>query len=62
MPKCGFCDKPAVVNYQKTWLRFVIIGEDYQSPTIEPDIEEPTGEDNVHLCVDHEMKWLEGGI
>ena len=59
--KCDFCKRGAVVNYQKTWTKYNIVNEDYQKKDIDAlDIEEPTGEDNLHLCKKHEEVFLNG--
>lgn len=63
MIKCDYCEKPATWNYQKTWIKLKVIDsvagkyklvEDFNSLRIE----EPTGEDNYHLC-DHHGEMLE---
>ena len=64
MIKCDYCEKPAVRNYQKVWVSWVIIGNGYsKEPKFEGmRIEEPTGEDNIHVCREHEKLFLEGKI
>jgi hypothetical protein len=61
--KCDYCKKKAVANYQKIWVRWEIKNDDYAK---EPDweagmnIEEPTGENNVQVCAEHEKKFFIG--
>lgn len=52
-PKCDLCNKPAVVNYQKMWVRYPIHNGKYGVAEIQPEIEEPIGEENKHFCAEH---------
>ena len=59
--RCDKCNGTAVANYQKVWKRFDIDkDENYREDDMfDPlDIEEPVGEDNLHLCRDHEKEFL----
>jgi hypothetical protein len=64
--KCDYCDEPATNNYQKTWVKFKIIDAVDGKYTLIEDfnalrIEEPTGEDNYHLCADHSNMFEDTG-
>jgi len=66
MPKCDECDKEAVWNYQKDWLKYseYALAEGISVPEEDfdgCDIEEPTGENNLHLCKDHAELFEETG-
>lgn len=62
MIKCDYCNKPAVRNYQKIWVSFFIRNkerEEYsKNPRPEYDVQEPNGEENVHVCEKCEERWL----
>ena len=66
MTQCDQCDKPAIWNYQKDWLKYnealLERGISKQEETFDGcDIEEPTGEDNLHLCQEHADLFEETG-
>jgi len=54
-PKCDYCAKPAVANYQKLWHKFNINGAgEYEEETgYVLDNNNPIEQDNLHLCADH---------
>lgn len=59
--KCDRCDKEAVVNYQKAWKRFGITkDEEYiEDKQFDPlYIDEPSGDDNLHFCKDHNIMFI----
>lgn len=59
--KCDRCDETAIVNYQKVWKKFDINkDEDYfENKEFEPlDIDEPTGDDNLHFCKEHDDMFM----
>lgn len=63
--KCDFCDLAAIANFQKIWTKFTIDnnGEYRKDKNFRgSDLEEPVGEDNIHLCKKHLDKWLKGKI
>lgn len=63
--KCDYCEEDAIVNYQKCWKRFLIDeSEDYELDEHfdSSEIQEPTGQDNLHLCKEHEQKFLDGVV
>lgn len=66
---CDHCKKRAVVNYQKVWVRWEMTRDggyakepDYDGARVLNDNDEPVGEDNVHVCAEHEQKLLDGEI
>jgi hypothetical protein len=63
MVKCDYCDKEATYNYQKVWKKYKVLNKGYEEISdFDPmDIEEPTGEDNYHLCYDHSKMFEETG-
>jgi len=53
MKECNYCKKRATRNYQKVWVVWKVMKDGGYSKEFEYkgcDIEEPTGEDNVHAC------------
>lgn len=54
--ECDFCTNPAVRNYQKAWVVYEIdkIGE-YDNGRIDYDLSDPSGEDNIHCCEEHDL-------
>ena len=55
VPVCDLCDKLAVVNYQKYWHRYTIDDSGgYYSDDEWPADHDPSGDDNIHLCSEHE--------
>lgn len=66
--KCDFCEAPAVANYQKVWVRFAVdeagdYGLRENSGWWDSHInDDPSGDDNAHLCAEHEGPWLAGDI
>lgn len=69
MTTCKYCDNPPVANYQKVWVRWAMTkAGDYQKhPNYEGayylnKYDEPTGENNVHVCKEHEEKFLDGDL
>ncbi len=63
--KCHFCDLRAITNFQKVWIRFVVDKNDNYREDKNfsgGDLEEPIGDDNLHLCKEHSEKWLNGKI
>jgi len=63
--KCDYCEKPAVRNYQRIWVSWKVYQKDgsySKNPRLELDVEEPTGENNYHLCEEHEEQFLNGDI
>lgn len=68
-PKCDHCDKQAVANFQRVWVRWGVnpSGSYSKLPSYEAARElnrndEPTDENNIHVCADHEEKLLDGEI
>ena len=59
--KCDYCKKKAIVNVQKVWVAWTINNDKYSSSEI-LDVEEPAGDENLHLCEKHYQKFLEGEI
>jgi len=69
--QCDYCDKQAVANYQRLWVRWNITPRGY---AVKPmswkdgkardlnDIDEPTGENNIHVCARHETALLNGEV
>ena len=54
-PKCDLCDKPAVVNYQKYWHRYIINESgDYYHDDEWPADHDPTSNEDIYLCREHE--------
>jgi hypothetical protein len=54
-----------VVNFQKIWVKFIIDknGEYKQDNNFYgAEFEQPTEEDNVHLCKRHLKEFLKGEI
>lgn len=65
MIECDYCKKPAVRNYQKIWVSWKVDAkkEEYsKEPRLELDIEEAVDDENIHVCEDHEDKWLNGEL
>lgn len=72
MATCNHCELPAVANYQRVWVRWNVQKDgsykDATYPTKEGgayrlnDIDEPTEENNIHVCATHEEKLLDGEI
>lgn len=63
--KCNFCKSKAVVNYQKTWVKYKITkGDDYKidSNFNGLDVEDISINENLHLCKKHEKIWLNDEI
>jgi|GEM_PF-1303296 hypothetical protein len=63
--KCDYCKAKAVVNFQKIWVKFIIDknGEYKQDNNFYgAEFEQPTEEDNVHLCKRHLKEFLKGEI
>ena len=63
--KCFFCEKMADVNYQKVWTRWRITkdGGYVRDAKFDPlSIEEPTMDENIFMCREHEALWKEGKI
>jgi hypothetical protein len=50
--ECDTCGAPAAFNFQKVWTVFKVTDDGgYQKLDVDPmDFEEPTDEDNEHLC------------
>lgn len=68
---CDHCDKPAVANFQKMWVRWKVYRNGDYSKTARMDYDavakmnewdEPTGENNIHVCAEHEEKLLNGEL
>lgn len=66
--KCDHCENEAICNYQKIWVRYAIHNNNkewgygarrFATSGINDD---PSGEDNEHLCKEHEVKFNEGNI
>jgi hypothetical protein len=54
MMKCDRCGRRAVANLQRVWTVSMINEDDgYGDPHAQFDVEEPTGDDNLHLCRRH---------
>lgn len=68
MTDCDYCSKPAVANYQKVWVRYAVDKNgDYGKRENTGDWEghlndDPSGDDNAHVCKTHEGPWLNGEI
>jgi len=69
MENCNYCDKVAVANYQKVWVKWAITPQgdyakepDYDGARELNDREEPTGEDNIHVCEEHEQRLLDAEL
>jgi len=58
--KCDYCDNEAVVNYQRVWISWKIMKDGNYSRRFkeEFDLEEPTEDNNVHVCHLCEERWL----
>lgn len=53
-PVCDVCGKKAVVNYQKVWVEYPVDSKGgYGKPSILDD-QDPSGEENLHYCKDHD--------
>ena len=53
-PECDVCRKPAVVNYQKMWVKYPVDSKGgYGKPVILDD-QDPQEEENLHYCKDHD--------
>ena len=61
--KCDYCRKKAKWNYQKVWKKYTLTNDGYfLDQTFDGcRLEEPTGEDNYHLCDDHAEMLEETG-
>ena len=64
--KCDICGKrDATINVQKVWIKWKYDAKtgDY-SKTFDTlfDVEEPTGNENLHLCNECFGKWRYGEI
>ena len=58
--ECDFCDKPAVANFQRTWVEYRINKHgNYGKSQVRADLQEPIEDDNVHVCEKHEEEWLD---
>lgn len=51
--KCDYCNKKAIANYQKIWVRYIVNDYDYTAD-VDYTGEEPMEEDNRHVCEKHE--------
>lgn len=63
--KCDFCGMEAIFNLQKIWKKFIIdkIGRYKEDGKFNgDDLEEPTGGENIHLCMKHSKQWIEREI
>ncbi len=65
--ECDFCEEPAIINYQQTWISWrvfpVSAKKDYATiPKTQVGLGEPMDDDNVHLCGRHEQLWRDGEI
>ena len=61
--KCFICGEPATINYQKFWVYWKYDAETdtySEESSIGLFIQEPTDEENIHLCEKRECfeKWL----
>ena len=63
--RCDYCNKKALVNYQKVWVRYKVKkygdyewDKDFNGCDIEPTYDQ----DNLHLCMKHENEWLAGNL
>lgn len=58
------CGKDATCNYQKVWVRYSLNKDgDYGARKYNDELnEDPSGDDNIHLCKEHEQKMLAGEI
>ncbi len=59
--KCDYCKKKAICNYQDAIIRWDVLKDgSYDNSTIQ---DEGTGDNlNIHLCIDHEEKYLNGKL
>lgn len=64
---CDKCPARPVANYQKVWVRWSMTkgGSYSKHPNYNDardlnDMDEPTGDDNVHVCAAHEEELLNG--
>ena len=64
--KCDICGKEdAIYNVQKIWIRWDYNAklDEYSKDFVDlPDIEEPTGDENLFLCQECYDKWRYGDI
>jgi len=67
-PVCTYCDRLAVVNFQKLWVRWPIhhwgggdwgFGKRFQMVDEQTDI---TQSDNVYCCEVHRLTWERGEV
>ena len=63
MIKCDYCEKPAVRNYQRIWVSWVITGKGYsKNGRVEESRKEiEPGKSitkNIHVCREHEKKFI----
>ena len=63
--KCDYCNMNAFANFQKVWVKYNInkngaykISKDF----INSCLEEPSINENVHLCKKHLRKWINEDI
>lgn len=66
---CDYCKKAPVANYQKVWVRWGMTKNgdyskepDYHDTGKLNDWDEPTGENNIHVCEKHEEELLNGDL
>lgn len=63
--KCDYCKLRAIVNYQKTWVKYRITkdGKYKLNPNFNGlDVEDIKINENFHLCEKHEKDWAKGKI
>ena len=61
--ECDFCKLNAVVNYQKTWVKYKINKNDsykFDADFNGLDVEDISINENFHLCRKHSEQWLDG--
>jgi hypothetical protein len=64
MTKCNYCNRNAVANYQRVWIRWDVdkngnYSKDY---TEQFEMQEPIEENNLHLCAKHEEDLQNGEL
>lgn len=63
---CNYCTRAPIANYQKVWVRWGMVKGKYSKEPDYHDVgklndwDEPTGENNVHVCAKHEQPFLNG--
>lgn len=60
--ECDFCESRAIVNYQKTWVKFDIARSDRYKFDFDfngLDIEDISFNENYHFCRKHSEQWLD---